>query len=130
MTSNTPISPRSMPAGLTAAAVVPALAKADLNLAASVADQTAERPRAILMWLDTVPTWRGPGLYEVDYLEGPRIVFIEHVPIQTEHNEHWFRGSERLGDRAQGGTWSLPEKSLAQINIRKVGDIADADGWL
>lgn len=124
MTNTTPISRRSMLAGLAAAAVAaPALADVDLNLAAaSVADQASERPRAILMWLDTVPAWRGPGLYEVDYVDGPRIVFIEPDPRPLD-NQYWFRASEWLADRSQRGSWSMPDKSLALMNIRKVGDI-------
>ena len=125
MTSNTPISRRSMLAGLTAAAVAaPALANADLNLAATiVADQESERPRAVLMWLDTVPAWRGPGLYEVDYVDGPRIIFIEQEPYPLDNRHWWFRASECLADRADRGSWSMPETSLALMNIRKVGDL-------
>jgi len=121
----TSISRRSMIlAGLSAAAVAPAVAGADLNLgAASAADQKSERPRAVLMQLDTVPAWRGPGLYEVDYVDGPRIVFIEQEPFPLDNEHWWFRASECLADRADRGSWSMPETSLALMKISKVGDL-------
>lgn len=84
----------------------------------------AERPRAVLMTLDTLPCWRGPGLYEIAYADGPRIMFLEPLPLRPEHRDYWFQASESLIDRVFGGSWRLPAKSLALMNIRKVGEIA------
>lgn len=84
----------------------------------------SEQPRSVLMWIDTVPAWRGPGLYEVEYVDGPRIVFIEPEPIHPESNDIWFRASEGIADRERRGSWSMPSASLALMTIRKVGDIA------
>jgi len=84
----------------------------------------AEKPRAVLMTLDILPSWRGPGLYEIAYADGPRIVFLEPLPLRPKHRDYWFRGSESLIDRVFGGSWRLPAKSLGLMNIRKVGEIA------
>ncbi|MEJ6783779.1 hypothetical protein [Aminobacter sp. Piv2-1] len=83
----------------------------------------SEQPRSVLMWIDTIPAWRGPGLYEVEYVDGPRIVFIEPEPIHPESNDIWFRASEGVADREARGSWSMPSASLALMTIRKVGDI-------
>lgn len=82
-----------------------------------------EQSGQALMWLDNVPDWRGPGLYEVVHVNGPRIVFIEPEPIQPVSDDLWFRASECLAHRDARGTWVMPSASLALMTIRKVGEI-------
>lgn len=112
----TSISRRSL-LGLSAAAVVaPAIAH-DAPKAAPVIS-------ALLPENASLPEWRGPGLYEVRYFDGPCIVFIEPEPYPLD-DQPWFRASECLAHRAGRGSWSMPEASLALMNIRKVGEIGD-----
>lgn len=126
MTSNlNVISRRSILGGLAAtAAAAPALGvSASRGDSLNTALLQVERPRAVLMTLDVVPAWRGPGLYEVEYVDGPRIVFIEQETYPLDNNHWWFRASECLAHREDRGSWSMPETSLALMSIKKVGEI-------
>ncbi|TPI31504.1 twin-arginine translocation signal domain-containing protein [Mesorhizobium sp. B3-1-6] len=72
MTNSMPISRRSFLGGLAAAAVVPAAVAATPSQAFEPSlPNRAFTGEWIVTYIDTVPEWYGPGLYEVAY-EGGR----------------------------------------------------------
>jgi len=67
--------------------------------------------------------WQGPGIYEVELLAGPRLMFAEVDPLMSTGGETCIRFSVTEAERRTRGMFVMPVDQLEHLRMRKVDEL-------